>query len=117
MTKTTLTGAVLEINGHLLPEVADDGSEAELEPEKECNQQIPLVQFIQDFGEGLMAAVAEQNPPIYNGSPNPQWDAVMENLKRKPFPAQRERVQAVCKLLLNGGGRSWRPLPMRKSGC
>ena len=103
MTTTTLTGAVLAINGHLLAEVAEDLSEAVLAPENECNQQIPLVQFIQDFGEGLMAAVAEQNPPIYNGSPNPQWEAVMNSLQRQPFPAQRERVQAVCKLLLEGG--------------
>ena len=80
--------------------LSDDGEAALVESESEGNAQISLVQFIQDFGQGLMAAVAEQNPPIYDGNPNPQWDQLMANLKRKPFPAQRERVQAVCQLLL-----------------
>jgi hypothetical protein len=103
MTETTLTGAFSDINRHLITEVANDCSDTVVEPEEESHQQIPLAQFIQDFGEGLMAAVAQQNPPIYDGSPNPQWEAVMDGLKRQPFPAQRERVQAVCKLLLEGG--------------
>ncbi|NOU22268.1 MAG: helicase [Methyloglobulus sp.] len=103
MTETTKTGAYLEINGHLVAEVADDVLDTVLEPEEAGNHQIPLAQFIQEFGEGLMAAVAEQNPPIYDGSPNPHWEAVMDGLKRQPFPAQRERVQAVSKLLLEGG--------------
>lgn len=103
MAETTLTGAFLDINRHLIAEVANDCSDTVVEPEEESHQQIPLAQFIQDFGEGLMAAVAQQNPPIYDGSPNPQWEAVMDGLKRQPFPAQRERVQAVCKLLLESG--------------
>lgn len=61
---------------------------------------IPLTEFIKDFGDGLMAAVGRQNPPVYDGNPEPNWDAIMAALKRQPFPAQRERVQAVCRLLL-----------------
>jgi hypothetical protein len=47
--------------------------------------------------------VATQNPPIYDGTANPAWEAVMDSLKRQPFVAQRERVQAVCKLLVEDG--------------
>lgn len=61
---------------------------------------IALTEFIQDFGEGLMKAVSRQNPPIFDGNPDPSWDAIMTDLKRQPFPAQRERVQAICRLLL-----------------
>lgn len=63
---------------------------------------IPLNQFIADFGQDLMNAVSRQNPPVYDGSANPVWDGIMNSLKRQPFTVQRERVQAVCKLLVNG---------------
>ena len=59
-----------------------------------------LPNFIKDFGSGLMAAVAAQNPPVHDGKPIPAWESIMGKLNREPFPAQRERVQAVCKLLL-----------------
>lgn len=59
-----------------------------------------LPSFIKDFGKGLMAAVAAQNPPVHDGKPNPAWEGIMDNLNRNPFPEQRERVQAVCRLLL-----------------
>lgn len=61
---------------------------------------IPLVQFVEDFGDGLMQAVSQQNPPVYDGRPDPARDAVMDGLKRQPFPAQREVVQAVTRLLV-----------------
>ena len=64
---------------------------------------IPLTQFITDFGDDLLDAVSRQNPPIYDGIPNSQWDKVMEGLSRKPFPAQREVVQAVTRLLIDQG--------------
>jgi hypothetical protein len=64
------------------------------------NNVIPLSQFVTDFGDGLMQAVSEQNPPIYDGTPDPGREAVMDGLKRLPFPAQRQVVQAVAKLLL-----------------
>lgn len=59
-----------------------------------------LPSFIKDFGKGLMAAVAAQNPPVHDGKPNQAWEGIMDNLSRNPFPEQRERVQAVCRLLL-----------------
>ncbi len=91
-------------------ETTIDPQDAELESSFEVEQAIdqpdlntiPLNQFIADFGQDLMNAVSRQNPPIYDGNANPVWDGIMDNLKRQPFAAQRERVQAVCKLLTNG---------------
>lgn len=103
MTETTLTDTYLEINGQLVAEEREVIDDETVNLDESIQNLIPLTQFIQDFGEGLMAAVAKQNPPIYDGSPNPEWEAVMDNLKRQPFQAQRERIQAVCKLLLDDG--------------
>jgi hypothetical protein len=64
---------------------------------------VPLSQFIADFGDGLLEAVQRQNPPVYDGTPNPRREAVMDRLKRDPFPAQREVVQAVTRLLMDAG--------------
>ncbi|MBA1445564.1 MAG: DEAD/DEAH box helicase family protein [Gammaproteobacteria bacterium] len=64
---------------------------------------IPLSTFIADFGDGLLDAVSRQNPPVYDGTPDPRREAVMEALKRRPFPAQQEVVQAVTALLINRG--------------
>jgi len=64
---------------------------------------IPLSEFITDFGDGLLNAVSQQNPPVYNGSPNLRRQAVMETLKRLPFPAQQDVVQAVTSLLIDHG--------------
>jgi len=96
MTETNITP-------HLDNDVSAEFTEATLSTDDIAPNLIPLTQFIQDFGEGLMAAVATQNPPIYDGTPNPVWEAVMNSLKRQPFVAQRERVQAVCKLLVEDG--------------
>lgn len=90
------------------PETPINQQDAELETAFEFDQDqndlnsIPLNQFIADFGQDLMNAVSRQNPPVYNGTANPVWDSVMDALKRQPFAAQRERVQAVCKLLVDG---------------
>jgi len=62
---------------------------------------IPLSRFVADFGDGLLEAVTRQNPPVYDGTPDPRRDAVMDALKRRPFPAQRTVVQAVIRLLLD----------------
>lgn len=62
---------------------------------------VPLSEFVADFGDGLLEAVSRQNPPIYDGAASAARDVVMEALKRKPFPAQREVVQAVVKLLVD----------------
>lgn len=75
---------------------ADDEELVEQEPNT-----IPLNDFLTEFGACLMASVSEQLPPVYDPShPNPHWDDIMDGLKRRPFDAQRDRVQAVCKLLV-----------------
>jgi hypothetical protein len=62
---------------------------------------IALAEFVADFGEGLMQAVLAQNPPVYDGVADARCEAVMDGLKRQPFPAQLDLVQAVAKLLLD----------------
>lgn len=82
--------------------------EVELEPGTEELVQdepgaIPLNQFVADFGAGLLEAVNQQNPPVYDGMPDPQRTAIMQSLKRKPFEAQQAVVQAVTRLLVDHG--------------
>lgn len=67
---------------------------------------IPLTQFIADFGDDLLNAVSRQNPPVYDGIANVHREAVMEGLLRKPFPAQREVVQSVARLLIDENAES-----------
>ncbi len=81
---------------------ADESANDPLELE-DWGDAIPLSQFVADFSDGLMQAVAVQNPPVYDGTPDPQREQVMDGLKRQPFPAQREVVQAVAKLLVDAG--------------
>ncbi|KGM38754.1 hypothetical protein JY96_21170 [Aquabacterium sp. NJ1] len=64
---------------------------------------LSLTSFVADFGESLIEAVRIQNPPIFDGSPDPSRDALMDQLTRKPFEAQRNTVQAVAKLLVDEG--------------
>jgi hypothetical protein len=66
-------------------------------------QIITLNDFIGQFGDGLLAAVQAQNPPIYQGQRPPVWDDVLDGLLRAPFEAQREVVHAIASLLLNAG--------------
>ncbi|MBW9263050.1 MAG: DEAD/DEAH box helicase family protein, partial [Candidatus Thiodiazotropha sp. (ex. Lucinisca nassula)] len=72
----------------------------EIEPEPSADV-IPLTDFIRDFGDGLLDAVQQQNPPVYDGHPDLQRDQVMDALTRAPFPAQRDAAQALCKLLVD----------------
>jgi hypothetical protein len=62
---------------------------------------IPLSEFIHEFGEGLLSAVQQQNPPIYDGIPDPGRAYLMEGLLRKPFLPQQEAIQAVTRLLVD----------------
>ena len=72
--------------------VADEGDTREV---------IPLAQFIAEFGDGLLDAVREQNPPLFTGDVDLAREAAMDQLLRKPFPAQRAVVQAVSRLLID----------------
>ncbi|NMG42294.1 helicase [Aromatoleum toluvorans] len=64
---------------------------------------LALSDFVDEFGDSLLAAVRRQNPPIYDGKPDPHRDVLMDRLARRPFPAQREAVQALTCLLLDAG--------------
>ncbi len=86
----------------IVVETIEAGTDLELDKEEEQEQDlnaIPLTEFLKDFGCGLMDSVSKQNPPIFDNNANPDWNRIMDNLKRKPFDAQRDRVQAVCHLL------------------
>lgn len=62
---------------------------------------LSLTQFIADFGEGLLDAVADQNPPAYSGQPSVRRAQTMSSLLRRPFGPQAEVVQAISTLLLD----------------
>ncbi len=71
------------------------------EQEKTVEEIIPLSQFIVDFGHGLLEAVQQQNPSVYDGSPNIIRQELMQGLLRKPFEPQQDVVQAVTRLLID----------------
>ncbi len=65
------------------------------------DRHLPLTRFIEEFGGGLLDAVQSQNPAVYSGRSDPRRESVMEGLLRQPFPAQRDVVQAVTRLLVD----------------
>lgn len=62
---------------------------------------INLTNFIDEFGDELLESLNRSNPPVYAGAINEQHERVMNDLKRKPFAAQAEVVQAIAALLLD----------------
>ncbi|MCF4992919.1 DEAD/DEAH box helicase, partial [Pseudomonas gessardii] len=62
---------------------------------------IGLTEFIDEFGDELLDSLNRSNPPVYAGHINQARQRVMDGLKRQPFPAQAEVVQAVAALLLD----------------
>ncbi|RQB43807.1 DEAD/DEAH box helicase, partial [Pseudomonas aeruginosa] len=48
-----------------------------------------------------LESLNRSNPPVYTGSDNAHRQLVMDRLKRKPFAAQAEVVQAITALLLD----------------
>ena len=62
---------------------------------------IGLTEFINEFGDELLDSLNRSNPPVYTGHINETHQRVMNTLKRQPFPAQAEVVQAVAALLLD----------------
>lgn len=60
--------------------------------------ELSLTQFVDDFGDGLLGRVAEQAPPLFDGSYPAKWDQVMDGLKRQPFDAQRDVVASIASL-------------------
>lgn len=63
--------------------------------------EIPLMQFVNDFSAGLLAAVRSQNPAVYDGTPRASRVAQLTKLGRKAFPAQAECVHAAAALLVD----------------
>ena len=63
--------------------------------------QLSLAEFIDSFGDGLLAQVRSQNPPIYDPAIEEErssWrhhQVMLDGLKRKPFKAQADAVHAV----------------------
>lgn len=61
---------------------------------------INLTDFIDEFGDELLGRSIAPTP-VYTGSDNAHRQLVMDRLKRKPFAAQAEVVQAITALLLD----------------
>ncbi|MFC6299118.1 SNF2-related protein [Pseudomonas spelaei] len=62
---------------------------------------IGLTEFIDEFGDELLDSLNQSNPPVYTGHIDKTRQRVMDGLKRQPFSAQAEVVQAVAALLLD----------------
>lgn len=62
---------------------------------------VGLTDFIDEFGDELLDSLNRSNPPVYAGNANSARQRVMDGLKRTPFPAQAEVVQAIAALLLD----------------
>ncbi len=65
--------------------------------------ELSLTQFVNDFGDSLLSRVAEQAPPLFDGSYPDKWDKTMNSLKRQPFDAQREIVASIASLFFTHG--------------
>lgn len=72
------------------------------------NKQITLQEFFKDFKNALMEKTKEQIAPLYSGSKDndARYSAWMEELKRKPFDAQENAIQALLKLLIQKDKRA-----------
>lgn len=67
---------------------------------------ITLTDFINDFGSGLMQAVQDQNPPVFDGTSNESREILMDTMLRTPFDAQRDLIQSVSHLLIDKGHKA-----------
>ncbi|MFZ5547070.1 MAG: SNF2-related protein [Pseudomonadota bacterium] len=74
------------------PAASTDGSET-----------MPIADFVRTYRDSLVDAVRVQNPPIYDGQQDARVNALLDALTRQPFEAQRDLVQAVCRLLVGSG--------------
>ena len=75
-------------------------NETEMSSTQEHDKVLPLHDFIDQFGEGLLANIEAAHPARYQ-TPSEKRTAVMQSLKRVPFEAQAEAVQAISTLLLD----------------
>ncbi|KGT35425.1 helicase [Vibrio parahaemolyticus] len=77
-----------------------DTSTTTASSENNIDTVLPLHDFIDQFGEGLLANIEAAHPPRYQ-TPSKQRAQVMHSLKRTPFDAQADAVQAISTLLLD----------------
>lgn len=84
----------------------NDETASSIESTDNTGDIIPLADFVSDFGDSLLAAVSEQNPPVFDGDFDCEREAIMDGFKRSPFPPQRAAVQAVTRLLADAGERA-----------
>lgn len=79
-----------------------NGDEKSSDQDESINSnKLSLHTFITEFGDNLLEAVERQLPPVYTGNRSATRDAILDNLKRKPFDAQREAVHAATTLLVD----------------
>ncbi len=68
---------------------------------------ILLTDFVDAFGDSLVDAVNEQNPPVFQeGNTHPYHDIAMDTLLRQPFDSQRSAVHAISSLLFDHGEKA-----------
>ena len=67
---------------------------------------VPIADFVREYRGSLIDAVRTQNPPVFDGEHDERINALLDLLTRAPFAAQRDVVQAVCKLLVTVGDPS-----------
>ena len=68
---------------------------------------IKLTDFVNDFGDSLVDAVNQQNPPVFQvEDTHPYRDLAMDGLLRTPFPSQRNAVHAISSLLFDHGEKA-----------
>jgi hypothetical protein len=97
----------LEPTFEAVPLDAITGAGEDGESGKDTSNQMSLATFIDEFGEGLLSQVRSQNPAVFDVDVDQstpayvQRQAVLQSLKRQPFPAQANAVQAVVKLLVD----------------
>ena len=85
--------------------IADAGADAPTAAAGKTNDGdvMPLVQFLAEFGEPLMAQINRQTPVVYDGRHDSWQDNVLAGLKRQPFPAQKHRIHACYAGLVTHG--------------
>lgn len=85
-----------------LDDMEREFGDAVTEPDANEGEVLSLRDFIGEFGSELLAAVEQNNPPVYTGAViNPKRQCILNGLARKPFPAQAEAVYALSALLFD----------------
>lgn len=67
---------------------------------------LSLQDFVAEFGDELLDALNNANPPVYAGHPRVHRQRVLAGLKRRLFPAQADVVHAVTELLIERNERA-----------